>query len=147
MADMALEIAQGGLFADIVIDAPFLAQDDDLQTAVILSLFSNRLAQKEEVKEDTDRQGWWGDTFIPVAGSLLGSKLWLLRRSKLTQEVANLAREYCLEALQWLIEDQISNNIVVQTEIRDLYTLRIFVDIYRPSNVANFQFDYVWKQF
>ncbi|HJY23694.1 MAG TPA: phage GP46 family protein [Hanamia sp.] len=146
MGDIALIFQNGMQYADIEIDPPSLKVDQDLQTAVIISLFTNRLADKDQVDEGQDRQGWWGDSYATVNGSRIGSRLWLLKRSKQLQSVANLARDYCYEALQWLIEDKIAESLTVRAEIIAMYTLGIEVKIVRPQDIQNFKFDYVWRQ-
>jgi len=144
--DIALFFQQGQPNADIQIDAPDLKINQDLESAVIISLFANRLADAKDPIDGNDRQGWWGDTFATVKGSLIGSRLWELKRQKSLQSVANLAQQYCLEALQWLIEDQVAESINVQAEIIGLYTLGIAVQIYKPTGIQNFKFSYVWNQ-
>lgn len=145
--DIALFFQQGQPNADIAIDAPDLKINQDLTSAVIISLFCNRLADPNDDFEGTDRMGWWGDTFATVNGSLIGSRLWELRRQKATQTVADLARQYCLEALQWLIEDGVAESVEVQTEIINLYTLAIGVQIFKPTgDMQNFKFSFAWDQ-
>jgi phage gp46-like protein len=145
--DIALFFEKGQPNSDIQIEAPGLAINKDLQSAVIISLFANRLAQSGDQFDGTDRHGWWGDTFATVNGSLIGSRLWELKRAKQLQSVANLARQYCLEALQWLIEDQVAASVDVQAEIIAMYTLGIGVQIFKPDGgFQSFKFEYVWSQ-
>ena len=82
-----------------------------LETAVIISLFTDRRAATDDVLPDAgqtlspvpaDRRGWAGDAF---GGERIGSRLWLLDREKQTEEVRRRAEEYGYEALQWLIDD------------------------------------------
>jgi phage gp46-like protein len=61
-----------------------LANGDDFQTAAIISLFTDRVARADDPYEDNDRRGWWGFN----EQNQLGSRLWLIRREKLTREVA-----------------------------------------------------------
>lgn len=81
-----------------------LATGNDLQTAILISLFTDRMAADSDVIPDgtTDPRGWWGD-----AGETyqIGSRLWLLSRAKQTQETLQRAYDYIVEALQWLIDD------------------------------------------
>ncbi len=145
--DIALILETGTPGADIGITSPGLTIDKDLQTAVIISLFANRLAEPDDDIDGDDRQGWWGDTYATVNGSRIGSRLWELRRSKQLQSVANLAKQYCLEALQWLIDDQVASSVEVEAEIIAMYTLGIGVKIYKPNATSvNFKFQYVWSQ-
>src|ERR1700750_2247663 len=58
-----------------------------LATAIIVALGTDALADKDDILPDpdsTDRCGWWGnlDADLIWGGWDIGSKLWLLRRSK-----------------------------------------------------------------
>ena len=84
---------------------------DDLASAILLSLFTDRQANADDVIPDgtTDRRGWWGDAEI-------GSRLWLLDRSKQAEIVRRQARDYIAEALQWLIDDGVVARFDIVTE-------------------------------
>ncbi|MCV5591620.1 phage GP46 family protein, partial [Escherichia coli] len=75
---------------------------NDLQTAILISLFTDRLADASDETDDGNRRGWWGDLEQDYR---VGSRLWLLRRQKLTTQVALKAEAYAREALQWLKDD------------------------------------------
>lgn len=77
-----------------------------LENAVTISLFTDARADEDDEIPDgsTDRRGHWGDMFLEGETSL-GSKLWLLKRQKVTQDVIRKARDYCVEALQWLVDE------------------------------------------
>lgn len=108
---------------DYVLKGADLAKGHDLQTQFLISLFSDRQANADDILPDgtTDRRGWWGDTDEPVK---IGSRLWLLERSKLSQEVAIKAQEYAREALQWMVDDgivaawELSTTIVKPNQLR-----------------------------
>lgn len=86
---------------DWVLSGASLASGNDLQTAVLISLFTDRLALPSDPTPDGDRRGWWGDDpQYPV-----GSRLWLLDRVKGPMDVPQRAQDYTAEALQWLIDD------------------------------------------
>ena len=71
----------------------------ELQTSILISLFSDRMANVGDViPAGTDPRGWWADDAI-------GSRLWLLSRAKQTQETLQRAYDYIVEAIQWLIDD------------------------------------------
>lgn len=38
-----------------------LVNGDDLQTAMIISLFTDRVARDDDDIDGEDRRGWWGD--------------------------------------------------------------------------------------
>ncbi len=80
-----------------------LINDDvevSLRRAVEISLFTWRRANASDQLEDDERYGWWGDSFPLVANDRIGSRLWLLRRRKLTTETIGAAVTYAQEALR-----------------------------------------------
>lgn len=148
---------------DWAIVGPSLADDDGLDSAVILSLFIDRRANDDDLLPDdsTDRRGWWADAFASVPGDLIGSRLWLLAREKDMQAVVIRAREYVEEALAWLLDDGVARRVEVQTGWVDRVlgsltptrtersasgVLGIGITIYRPDTVpAKFRFNTFWS--
>ncbi|MFL9997988.1 phage GP46 family protein [Paraburkholderia sediminicola] len=105
MSDIATVWNVADMRGDWVLSGPSLASGNDLQTAILISLFSDRLALPSDETPDGDRRGWWGDVMpYPV-----GSRLWLLDRAKGprdgSQNIAQRAADYASEALQWLLDD------------------------------------------
>jgi phage gp46-like protein len=92
------------------------AREAMLRRAVEISLFTWRRAEPGDPLDDDERMGWWGDSFPDVAGDRIGSRLWLLRRQVLTAEVLRRAEEYCREALQWMVDDEIVTAISVSVK-------------------------------
>lgn len=87
--------------------------DDGLGTAMLLSLRTDRRAKDDDLLPDersTDRGGWWGDE---LDDEPLGSRLWLLSRSKATEETLRNAEEYAYEALEWLVLDGVAERLTV----------------------------------
>ena len=89
--------------------------------------------------------GWWGDTFLET-GSSLGSRLWLLRREKLTAATRQRARDYALEALQWLIDDRIASDVEIETAVPERGCLELSVVIVREGETPT-RFQYLWEGF
>jgi len=134
--------------ADLAIEAGDLAIDDGLETAVILSLFTDRRARASDQLPDgqIDRRGWWGDVRPPVADDLCGSRLWLLGREKETSTVLERAREYATEALTWLILDGVAAAVDVVAEFVSAGVLGLHVAIQRPSSdTVDFRFELAWS--
>lgn len=118
---------------------------DDLQTAVVISLFTDRLARADDDYEGADRRGWWGDSAEELQ---LGSRLWLLRRQKLTTRVAQKAEEYALEALDWLKSDGVVGNITADAQIVWPNRLNLIIGISSPNSDSQQQmkFYWIWEQ-
>jgi phage gp46-like protein len=95
-----------------------LIDDPTLATAVLISLFTRRLAAADDPLPDPkgSREGWWADTFADVPGDLIGSRLWLLGRSKTLDNTLALAKTYAEEALEWMIEDGIASSVTCTVE-------------------------------
>lgn len=87
-----------------------LVSGHDLYTAVLISLFSDAEAGPDDVVPDGsgDPRGWWGGA--------IGSKLWLRARSKATSTILALVKSDIMQALQWLIDDDVVAAIDVTTE-------------------------------
>lgn len=114
--------------------------DEGLNTAVLVSLFTRRLAANDDELTDPlseDRMGWWADPYADVTDDLIGSRLWLLRRSKTSQSTMNLAKTYIEEALQWLIDDGVAESITVEVERHAEGVLAFRVEILKPTDPAS----------
>lgn len=148
MSDIQTTLTSDGIntLCDYRLQGGDFAEGDDIKTAVILSLFSDRRAEQDDLlpSEADSRRGWWGDAF---AARRLGSRLWLLGREKDTQAVIARAREYAREALQWLIEDGIASALTVETEALKNGALGLFIAISRPRAApARYRFDFAWRK-
>jgi len=122
-----------------------LVNGDDLQTAIIISLFTDRVARDDDDIDGDDRRGWWGDA---DEENDIGSRLWLLRRQKLTQAVAQKAEDYSREALQWLVTDGVVSSYSVATQIVYPRRLNMVIRYQRPGsgNDTDMRFFWVWEQ-
>ncbi|WP_024658148.1 phage GP46 family protein [Pseudomonas syringae USA007] len=87
-----------------------------LLRSVVISLFTWRRAETDDPIDDAERFGWWGDTYPTQANDRIGSRLWLLRRVRLTAQTQRDAEFYAREALAWLIDDGQVKNINILTE-------------------------------
>lgn len=141
-----IDLEQG---ADYLLDSLGLAEDEGLETAVIISLFTDRRANADDVIPDgsTELRGWFGDAFNDDDHDQIGSRLWLLSREKQLPSVLVRAQQYAQEALQWLIDDGVAQSVeVVASNPRD-GILALAVSIYRPLQpVTQFRFDAFWSK-
>lgn len=132
------------LHADWVTQPGDLASGDAFLTAIILSLFTDRVARTDDPYEDNDRRGWWGDS---TDDNQLGSRLWLLRREKLTREVAVRAEEYAQEALKWMVDDGVILAVEPTAQIVYPNRLNLFIRYHLPqaNSWETLQFYWVWE--
>jgi phage gp46-like protein len=147
MSDIALQWSEIEHAADVAIELNDLVQDGGLETAVMLSLFTDRQAEVGDVLPDgeTDRRGWWADAAPVVEGDRIGSRLWLLAREVESQAVLDRAVTYAREALQWLLDDKVAERVEVTAEIPRRGMLGLVVEIFRPQqDVVRYRFRHVW---
>ncbi|WP_165676523.1 phage GP46 family protein [Metapseudomonas otitidis] len=146
MSDIAL--VWSGTEADLAIEGGDLVLEEGLQTAAVISLFSDRRARLDDVlpADDGDRRGWVGDAWPRVEGDQIGSRLWLLNREKDIPETLRRAREYARESLAWLIEDGIGASLDVQASVPMRGVLRLELTVNRrDGSTLNHQFDTLWE--
>lgn len=145
MADITTVWNVQRIRGDWVLSGPSLLSGDDLTTAVLISLFTDRLALPSDETPDGDRRGWWGDNTDPRY--LIGSRLWLLDRVKGPLQVPRRAKDYAAEALQWMIDDGVvaSFDITAKWVTPDRLYMQIIANRSDGSTVA-MQFANLWKQ-
>ncbi|MCA3418093.1 MAG: phage GP46 family protein [Roseomonas sp.] len=114
-----------------------LASETALQTAVVLSLFTDARARPDDGAEG-DRRGWVGDAFTPE--DRYGSRLWLLKRQKQTEETRRRAEDYANEALAWLVEAKLAISVSVTAAWVARGVLGLSVSIATPGDIATSQF-------
>lgn len=141
------EISPGVGYFDIGIAGADLERDSGLETAVIISLFTDRRAEADDILPDgsDDRRGYWGDQYAEVEGDLLGSRLWLLDREKQLPGVVQRAKQYAEEALAWLVEDGVAAKVIVTAEIPRPGMLGLVIEIHKPDGQQlGFRFSNLW---
>lgn len=133
---------------DYALEQLGLAEDDGLDTAVIISLFTDRQAEPgDSIPDGTDdMRGHWTDSMPEVDGDLIGSRLWLLTREKQLPEVMVRAREYCEEALDWMVQDGVARSVTVTVTNPVEGIMHAQIEIARPDGTATrYQFENFWR--
>src|SRR5215475_13621040 len=138
---------------DWLLDPPGMATDHNLETAVLLSLWTDDSAHPDDVIPDgtDDRRGWWGNWQRPETVAL-GSRLWLLEREKSTEETRRRAEEYAAEALQWLLDDHVAIRVDVAASYLEVgpvppTTLVLQIQITRSDGtVYDRRFAWAWDE-
>ena len=97
--------------------------------SVVISLFTWRRAATDDPVDDDERFGWWGDSFPAVDDDRIGSRLWLLRRVKLTGQTQLDAEFYAREALLWLLDDGHAISVDITSERADVSRLNLGVTL------------------
>lgn len=140
------------LEGDLSIVDEDLESESGLETAVIISLFTDRRARDDDELPDPnnpDKRGWWGDLVSEVEGDQIGSRRWLLERSKTTPNVLTKLIEYDNEALQWLIDDGVAIKIEITAERQGPVESAILAELVQihksDGNIVAFKFNTKWE--
>lgn len=128
------------------VESSSLDSADDLVRAVIISLFTWRRANADDVTEGI-KMGYWGDKVEPPSpDDKIGSRLWLLSREKLLPQTFNRAREYATEALKWLLDDGVASRVDVVAERYGVDGLALVTTIYRvDGTTVVLRFNEAWE--
>lgn len=145
--DISLEFNCEKNFFDLelVSDDSDLLAAVNLRSAIGISLFTDRRSLPSDSKPN--QRGWAGDAIRPDGTDLIGSRLWLLYGEKTVDANIPKVEEYCKEALQWLIDDNIARSLTVDAEYlsKPEGKLNIVIEITRLTGESR-RFEYVWEQ-
>lgn len=110
-----------GVF-DITFVEPDILADPTLNSAILISLFTDKRAN--------NKNGWWGDDYLPIDDDEMGGLLWLLKKAKPTPETLRRAEGYAKQALKWMIDDKHLEELAVSAHYeKPSTTLWLVLDI------------------
>ena len=142
MADILLAWQNRLGVGDITVVGADLGIDPTgLETAVLMSLFTDRRVEDDDLPPgEFDRRGWWGDA-LSETGDEIGSHLWLLSREKQIPSVLVRAEGYAQESLAWMVNDGVVRETEVMAEWVEDGFLGIRVQLRLPDrSAAEYQF-------
>ncbi len=124
---------EGDLSAD---DDASLVEDDGLETAVTISLFTDAKATAEElVRAGLSQRGYWADAYDDASGALnTGSKLWLLEGRTNTPSAIAEAKAYADEALAWMVDEGVASKVENEITRLDGDAIGGVTRVYRPTD-------------
>ena len=167
MASLRL-VAETGLKTDVslaVMFKPKAGPDSDiaLARAVLVALNTDRLAMPDDTlpnPRDDNRRGWWGDLDAGTiwGGWPIGTRLWLLSRTKITDANAaqgsTLARaqQYIAEALQPFVDAKICTSfttaLAVLTGSNGDYGITGTITLVRgPKSAISLEYESLWAPY
>ena len=117
---------------DVAMSAGDLLSGNDLETAVLISLFTDQVAPPNYVFTDgtTDRRGWWADTYT---GDPIGSLLWTFMRSKRINSTLNDVVDCAKKALAWMVADGVAASVDVTGAWYNASALALRIVVTEPS--------------
>lgn len=115
---------------------------DPLTRAVVISLFTG--GGRSLMTTPTSR--WDGGGIRPaVQNDRYGSRLWLLQRSKLTNQLVQTVRGYIRECLQWMIDDGVVSRIDLDIRRTGINELGNSITLWRRDGPVMISFDDLWS--
>ncbi|MGU3286448.1 phage GP46 family protein [Methylobacterium mesophilicum] len=129
----------------------------DLTDCVVVALGTDRLARADDVLPilgDTNRRGWWGDLDASGIrdGWPIGTRFWLLQRSKITGAEARQgstvarAEDYTREALQPFVQKGVASRLSVVAERSSIEGITVRATLFRgPLPSIELRFAQLWN--
>jgi phage gp46-like protein len=111
---------------------------DQLDTALLMSLFCEARASASEMQPPELRRGWIGNLATP--GVEIGSKIWLYEQARLTRSTLNGIVAEARSALAWMIEDDIALKIEADMTLDGLAII-----LTRPNSEVLTRFYRLWE--
>lgn len=119
-----------------------IKSEDQLDTAIIVSLFSDGRASPGEIPAPHLRRGWIGD--LESVDNPIGSKLWLLDQSRLTNKVTARASDFAQRALEWMIRDSLATRVTAGAFV-DRFKMILRIDLRKPNSAAESKSFTLWE--
>lgn len=119
---------------DLKISNGDLAPDDGLETAVMISVFTDKRVTEDELPQfERSKRGWWGDLLPVEPNDQIGSRLWTIQREKVLTNILRRSEELIKESLQWMLEDGVARSITVTSSYDENNILIAETTIERPN--------------
>jgi len=121
-----------------------IEQDNGLETAVIISLFTDRVADPVDGFAKSERRGWWGDSYSINEDEKTGSKLWMLSRRQITASLISQIETTAKNSMQWMLDDGVASKITVKAIRLTSEAVGVKIDIYKPDGDV-FHYESRWE--
>ncbi len=104
---------------DLSMVASALASGNDLETASLLSIFTERQVDPGDIVYDTDPHGCWIDTYaaledaslVAIPNDRMGSKVYQVFARPRTQDTLNWLRDQLIQCHGWMILDGVASAV------------------------------------
>ena len=113
-----------------------LTSTANLDTAVLMSLYTDYRASNSEVPQIQRRRGWWGNVVSNYPDYQIGSKIWLLYQARLNQDTLNLVKTYIYNCLSWMIDDGYITGINILVEATSNEGILVFITLSISQNIV-----------
>ncbi|MCK5602308.1 phage GP46 family protein [Candidatus Pacearchaeota archaeon] len=127
---------------DLAIDTDGdLVGSNSIDTAILMSLFTDKRATASEIQEGGQRRGWFGNAFNDDVTYEVGSKLWIhSNQGRMNNALLNDLNDKALDCLQWMLEDNVVSDIQVDSEILDTQEVQLNLKFVINENIIERNF-------
>lgn len=143
MQDVLIRANSDGLY-DLVIEGNEFASAGGFESAIPVSLFTDARAPAALVAEPQNRRGWIGNLMTATTMRQLGSILWALDQTRITQETLNIARLEAQSSLQWMVDDGVALGVLADVTRASQGSIVITIQITDTSNVVS-RYQTLWR--
>ena len=137
---------ENGLYDLEIAEDGDLRVDDSYDTDIYVSLFTDRRADSSEIQDAKRRRGWQGDVVSPLEDYLLGSKLWLDKQTRWTQETVNDMVADAEGALRHFVDRGLCTRVGVDGSRLGVGQIRLSIVFYVENNAVKTINVDIWKQ-
>jgi phage gp46-like protein len=127
-----------------------------LESCIAISLYTDaRVEASELAPGESERRGFWGDTFPEVEGDTWGGRVWLADSARLASSSTGLAgsvspstiARWCRESLLWMVEDGIVSSVDVTAERNgaNRVDVEIVIERFRPEDPIAMRYAFLWE--
>ncbi len=124
-----------------------LASGSDLQTASLVSMFTDARVDEHVPPAPAgppDRRGCWTDTYT---GWRIGSRLWTRQRLVKNQQTLTLITGDVKDCLNWLIAEGVVSRVDISASWINRTMIGVSITAHMPlADPQTFQFQWVWNQ-
>lgn len=143
MQDVLIRANSDGLY-DLVIEGNEFASAGGFESAIPVSLFTDARAPAALVAEPQNRRGWIGNLMTATTMRQLGSILWALDQTRITQETLNIARLEAQSSLQWMVDDGVALGVLADVSRSSQGGIVVTIQITDTSNVVS-RYQTLWR--
>ena len=111
MIDILLEKTALGYYDISFTDEGDFVTTDGLDTAILMSILSEKRADSSEIVTPEHRGGDWSNELNDIVDYEVGSKFWLLYQARANEESLNFGIGAIEEGLQWMIDDELIKEV------------------------------------
>ena len=144
MFDIKLTEQQG--VYDFEIEEGDFKIDEGLETALVVSLLSDRRADESQIVQPEFRRGWIGDLVTTLLGYKFGSHLWLSEQSRITQSTLNQVQDQAEKALGWMFDVELVTKIEAVASIINQFSIALSITITSPDGSVSIKAFNLWKR-